>query len=76
MVNNRISGPGTLVFVTTAEGKVRSPWVEGTTDTAFANELIKLALQILSGSDPATVNGNPVAMEFKLPIKLTIDFEQ
>ena len=70
---NRISGSGTLAFVITPEGKVRSPRVEGTSDNAFANELMKIALQMPTWSAPPMANGIPVAMEFKLPIELTLN---
>lgn len=74
VISNKLSGSGTLAFIITAEGKVHSPWVEGTLDTAFANELVKVAGQLPDWSAPAMVGGIPVAMEFKIPLEMEINY--
>jgi len=72
VIKNRIGGSAVLAFVVTPQGKVRSPWVEASTDNAFSQVLLKIAKKMPEWSAPPMVDGVPVSMEFKLPVELTL----
>ena len=72
VIRNRIGGSATVAFIITPEGKVRNPWVEGTDSNEFAKVLIEIVQQMPTWATPPMVNGVPVAMEYKIPVELSL----
>jgi hypothetical protein len=72
VIKNKIGGSATVAFVITPEGKVRKPWVEGANSNEYAKVMIEIVERMPQWSAPPMVNGTPVAMEYKIPVELSV----